>query len=95
MREFTLAKKGYDREEVDKYVLELEEKLELKEQLISSLKRELDVFYEQDKEIKQKSENIAIALTAAVEKHKDQRKPAVFFGHRKAEQPDWERNLTV
>lgn len=98
MREFSLVKKGYEREEVNKFILELEEKLELKEQLIDSLKRELDVFHQQDKEMKQKSENIAIALTAAVEKAKQIEKSSYNVYNLKIQELDllynrWEKVL--
>ncbi len=70
MKTFEKARHGYKTEEVDDYIIELFNKLEEKEQENASLKTKLKEYQEKDLEIKQKSENISIALTAAVEKAK-------------------------
>ena len=70
MINFSVAKNGYNKKEVDLYIKDLSSKLENLEQRNSKLENELKYYQLQKKEIKDKNESISIALTAAVEKAK-------------------------
>ena len=70
MKNFQSAKNGYNKEEVNEYIYVLEEKQDQLNQQIAKLQKELLTYKEQEKDIKQKQNNISIALTAAVEKAK-------------------------
>ena len=98
MKQFAEARRGYCKEEVDAYIEDLKEQLDSKDQTIASLNYELEKFREQDKEIKQKSENISIALTAAVEKAKQIEKSSYNVYNLKVQELEllynrWERVL--
>lgn len=70
MKNFQIAKNGYNKEEVDEYIADLQEKLEFKQQELTELSKDLEKYIKQEKELKEKESNISIALTAAVEKAK-------------------------
>ena len=70
MAQFTVVKNGYDKKEVDLYVEKLNSQLEIEKTKNKTLNQELQDYKTQDKSIKEKGENISIALTAAVEKAK-------------------------
>jgi len=98
MKEFASAKNGYNKTEVEEYVVQLSECLEQKSQYIAKLEREIELFKSQEKEIKQKGENISIALTAAVEKAKQIEKSSYNVYNLKIQELDvlyarWERVL--
>lgn len=70
MKEFSQAKNGFNKDEVMDFVKETENLLDEKNQQIAYLEKELLKYKEKEQDIKQKSESISIALTAAVEKAK-------------------------
>lgn len=70
MKEFQTSKNGYNKKEVDLYVEDTEQKLNDLNEEINVLKNQLNIYTSQEKEIRQKEDNISIALTAAVEKAK-------------------------
>lgn len=70
MINFSSAKNGYNKKEVDLYVQDLTEKNQELEQKLQKLESELKLFQLQKKEITEKNNNISLALTAAVEKAK-------------------------
>ena len=70
MKEFQTSRNGYNKEEVNAYIIELENKLEDKEQIIAQKQNQLEEYIKNEKEIKEKEQNISVALTAAVEKAK-------------------------
>lgn len=70
MKKFQSSRNGYCKEEVDKYILELEEQLDKKESEINSLNAKLTDYILNEKDMYEKTENISLALTAAVEKAK-------------------------
>ena len=70
MKDFQSARNGYNKEEVTEYINELEEKIRVDEEKIDNLEKSLAVYKNKEKDIKEKGENISIALTAAVEKAK-------------------------
>lgn len=99
MKEFQISKNGYNKEEVETCVTQLRQELEQKDQTISLLKKELAIYREQDREIKQKGENISIALTAAVEKAKQIEKSSQNVYNLKIQELEvlyarWERVLS-
>lgn len=65
---FSNQKNGYNREEVDKFLAELAKE---KEQLINEKDEEIAKLKSEISDIKGKSDSIALALTAAVDKAKD------------------------
>lgn len=69
--EFQTEKHGYNKQEVQNYIGELQQTIEQKNQAINLLTKELSDYKAKDNDIKQKGENISIALTAAVEKAKE------------------------
>lgn len=98
MKQFREVRKGYDKDEVNVTIREMQSEIEDKDAQITALKEELRNFRQQDKEIKQKSENIAIALTAAVEKAKQIEKSSYNVYHLKIQELEllynrWERVL--
>lgn len=98
MKEFQTAKNGYNKDEVEAYLNEVQDKLNLKDQAIAKLESELSSYRAQDNEIKQKGENIAIALTAAVEKAKQIEKSSYNVYNLKIQELEilyarWERVL--
>lgn len=70
MKDFQSARNGYNKEEVTEYINELEEKIRVDEEKIDNLEKSLAIYKNKEKDIKEKGENISIALTAAVEKAK-------------------------
>ena len=70
MAQFTVVKNGYDKKEVDLYIEKLNSQLDVEKTKNKTLNQELQEYKSQDKSIKEKGENISIALTAAVEKAK-------------------------
>jgi len=70
MKQFATSKNGFNKEEVQKYIQELENKLEEKESNIIELKNKMQKYVDSESIMKEKEENISIALTAAVEKAK-------------------------
>lgn len=70
MINFSVAKNGYNKKEVDLYIKDLLARVEDLEQKNLKLDNELKFYQSQKKEIKEKNESISIALTAAVEKAK-------------------------
>ena len=70
MINFSVAKNGYNKKEVELYIKDLLTKVEDLEQKNQKLENELKFYQGQKKEIKEKNESISIALTAAVEKAK-------------------------
>ena len=70
MKEFQTVKNGYNKEQVNDYITNLEEKLEFKQQEIVSLSKDLEKYLKQEKDLNEKESNVSIALTAAVEKAK-------------------------
>ena len=70
MAQFSVVRSGYDKKEVELYVDKLKAQLDLEKSKNKSLSEELELFKKQATEMKEKGENISIALTAAVEKAK-------------------------
>lgn len=70
MKQFQTARNGYNKEEVESYINDLNLQLETKNAEIDRLNKALAGYVETEKEIAEKGENISIALTAAVEKAK-------------------------
>ncbi len=70
MINFSVAKNGYNRKEVELYIKDLLTKVDDLEQKNQKLENELKFYQSQKNEIKEKNESISIALTAAVEKAK-------------------------
>lgn len=70
MKEFQTARNGYNKDEVMSYVNSLEEQLKQKNIDIDNLEQKLKYYQAKEKDIKEKGDNISIALTAAVEKAK-------------------------
>lgn len=70
MKQFQSARNGYNKEEVDSYIQELNLAIEQKNAEIDKLNNSLSKYIETEKDIAEKGENISIALTAAVEKAK-------------------------
>ena len=70
MKEFQTSRNGYNKDEVKAYIMELENKLEDKEQTIAQKNKQLEEYIKTEKEMKEKESNISIALTSAVEKAK-------------------------
>lgn len=70
MINFSVAKNGYNKKEVDLYIKDLLARVEDLEQKNLKLDNEVKFYQSQKKEIKEKNESISIALTAAVEKAK-------------------------
>lgn len=70
MKDFQSARNGYNKEEVNTYIEDLEDQLNQKDIKIQSLEKSLTTYQSKEKDIKEKGENISIALTAAVEKAK-------------------------
>ena len=70
MKDFQSARNGFNKEEVTEYINELEEKIRVDEEKIDNLEKSLAIYKNKEKDIKEKGENISIALTAAVEKAK-------------------------
>lgn len=70
MINFKIVKKGYDKKDVDQHILELEARLENKQQQIAKLEQELLYYRQNENEISERGQNITLALTAAVEKAK-------------------------
>lgn len=98
MEQFKEVRRGYDKDEVNVALKKMQKTIDEKDAVIQSLKMELANFKEQDKDIKQKSENIAIALTAAVEKAKQIEKSSYNVYSLKIQELDllynrWERVL--
>ena len=98
MEKFQQAKHGYNKEQVDSFVNDLNAQILEKDKKIFELEKELAEFRAQDKEIKQKSENISIALTAAVEKAKQIEKSSYNVYQLKIQELDllynrWEKVL--
>lgn len=70
MKDFQTARNGFNKDEVLNYVNGLEEQIKQRDLKIESLEKSLDTYLSKEKDIKEKGENISIALTAAVEKAK-------------------------
>jgi len=70
MKEFQTMRNGYNKNEVDAYISELEEQILQKNAKIEQLNSAINTYQEKEKDINEKSQNISIALTAAVEKAK-------------------------
>ena len=70
MDKFSIAKNGYNKIEVERSISNLEQKLLDKDKEIAELNKRLSEYKMQENKIKEKDENISIALTAAVEKAK-------------------------
>ena len=70
MTQFSVVKNGYDKKEVELYVENLKAQLDLEKTKNKSLAQEVQDFKAKTNEIKEKSESISIALTAAIEKAK-------------------------
>ena len=70
MKQFQSARNGYNKEEVDSYVQDMQLLLEEKNAEIDKLNRSLEKYIQTEKDIAEQGENISIALTAAVEKAK-------------------------
>ena len=70
MINFSSAKNGYNKKEVELYVKDLQSKIDDLEKQNSSLKHDLSAFSTKDKDLDDKTHSISIALTAAVEKAK-------------------------
>lgn len=70
MINFSVAKNGYNKKEVELYIKDLLTKVDDLEQKNQKLENELKSYQSQKNEIKEKNESISIALTAAVEKAK-------------------------
>ena len=70
MAQFTVVKNGYDKKEVELYVDKLKAQLDIEKNKNQQLSQQLKDYQDKDNEIKSKSENVSIALTAAVEKAK-------------------------
>lgn len=70
MLDFQTVRNGYNKDDVQKYIDDLNEQLKQKELKIQTLENSLQMYQEKEKDIKDKRENISIALTAAVEKAK-------------------------
>lgn len=98
MKQFQSARNGYNKEEVDNYVQELDLLLEQKDAEIDKLNKSLSNYIEKEKDIAEKGENISIALTAAVEKAKQIEKSSKNVYKLKIEELEilyarWERVL--
>ncbi len=65
---FSLSKNGYNKKEVDLYILDLNQHIADLENQNKTLEQKLDKYLGKDKEIDEKNRSISIALTAAVEK---------------------------
>lgn len=96
--EFQTVRNGYNKDEVNEFVQDMNDKIIEKEQQIARLEGELASYRAQDNEIKQKGENIAIALTAAVEKAKQIEKSSYNVYNLKIQELEilyarWERVL--
>ena len=70
MKIFQTAKNGFNKEEVECFVQQLEEQITQQQSKIDVLEKELNAYRAKVQEINEKGENISIALTAAVEKAK-------------------------
>lgn len=70
MKNFQTARNGFNKEEVALFVEDMEEQLSQKQAQIEKLEKELEFYKSKENDIKEKGENISIALTAAVEKAK-------------------------
>lgn len=68
--DFALVKNGYNKNDVDKYISNIEQVISEKDAIIADLSRQLNEYKLNENNIKEKDENISIALTAAVEKAK-------------------------
>ena len=66
MAQFTVVKNGYDKKEVELYVDKLKAQLDIEKNKNQQLSQQLKDYQDKDNEIKSKSENVSIALTAAV-----------------------------
>ncbi len=98
MKDFQTAKNGYNKDEVTLYIAKLEEQLNEKQQKIDSLEKSLLGYQNREKDLKEQSENISIALTAAVEKAKQIEKSSKSVYNLKIEELEilyarWERVL--
>lgn len=98
MTKFQVVKKGYDKNEVDQYVLNVETQLETSKQKIAKLEQELLYYRQNANEINEKEQNITLALTAAVEKAKQIEKSSLNVYSLKVEELQilyarWERVL--
>ncbi len=70
MKEFQTSKNGYNKEEVNAYVLGIEKELAGCRNQITMLNKELVGYRMREKEMKEKENNISVALTTAVERAK-------------------------
>ncbi len=70
MKDFQTARNGYNKEEVTKYINDLEEQLTSSNNKILLLENQLNLYKSKEKDMQEKGDNISIALTAAVEKAK-------------------------
>lgn len=70
MKDFQTARNGFNKDEVINYVNNLEDQIKQKDLKIESLEKSLNTYISKEKDIKEKGDNISIALTAAVEKAK-------------------------
>lgn len=98
MKQFQSARNGYNKDEVDNYIQELNLELEQKNAEIDKLNKSLSKYVETEKDIAEKGENISIALTAAVEKAKQIEKSSKNVYKLKIEELEilyarWERVL--
>ncbi len=98
MKEFQTARNGYNKDEVMSYVNSLEEQLKQKNIDIDNLEQKLKYYQTKEKDIKEKGDNISIALTAAVEKAKQIEKSSKNVYNLKIEELDilysrWEKVL--
>ena len=88
MKEFQTARNGYNKDEVMSYVNSLEEQLKQKNIDIDNLEQKLKYYQTKEKDIKEKGDNISIALTAAVEKAKQIEKSSKNVYNLKIEELD-------
>lgn len=88
MSNFQTAKNGYNKEEVNEYVLKIEQEKETLNQAVAELKKQLSIYKEQEQDIIQKQNNISIALTAAVDKAKQIEKSSLNVYNLKIQELD-------
>lgn len=70
MDKFPIVRNGYNKLDVERAMSNYEEQILEKDKKISKLENELEEYRTQENRMKEKDENISIALTAAVEKAK-------------------------
>lgn len=70
MKDFQISRNGFNKEEVIAFIDEKDEEISSLKKQIVDMNRELENYRSRDKALKEKEQNISIALTASVEKAK-------------------------